>query len=265
MAIGLGTYALFWEWSARNPEPVSLAGMLDRTRQLGLGVFQICDYPAIEEFTPAQLAETRTRAAELGISLELGTRGVRRDHLLAYLDIADALGCRLLRSMVQCGPGTPTLEESRGLVAGIVPELERRDIRLALETYEQISTDDLLGVVAAANSERVGICLDPGNTVAGLENPMDVVRRCAARVLNVHVKDFAFSRRDGWVGFTFAGAPLGEGLLDYDQMTALVRPDDRAINQIIEHWLPWQGDIETTIAVERQWTEANVARLLGRS
>ena len=59
---------------------------------------------------------------------------------------------------------------------------------------------------------------------------------------NLHVKDFAFTRQDGWVGFTYAGAPLGEGLLDYDHMRRAVRPDERGINQIIEHWLPWQGD-----------------------
>lgn len=62
--------------------------------------------------------------------------------------------------------------------------------------------------------------------------------RGAARVINRHVKDFAFSRRDGWVGFTVAGAPLGAGLLDYDGTAAAIRPRERGINQIIEHWLP---------------------------
>ena len=75
---------------------------------------------------------------------------------------------------------------------------------------------------------------------------------------NVHVKDFAFSRQDGWVGFTFAGAPLGDGLLDYDYLVETVRPDERGINQIIEHWLPWQGDSATTVNTEDQWTLHNL-------
>ena len=57
------------------------------------------------------------------------------------------------------------------------------------------------------------------------------------------------------MGFTFAGCRLGEGLLDYDGMIRTVRPDERGINQIIEHWLPWQGDSATTITLEDQRTD----------
>ena len=101
------------------------------------------------------------------------------------------------------------------------------------------------------DSPALGICLDPGNCVAALEPPTSTIERTAPYVRNLHVKDFAFSRRDGWVGFTFAGCPLGEGLLDYDFMIDTVRPDERGINQIIEHWLPWQGDSATTFHTRR--------------
>ena len=77
----------------------------------------------------------------------------------------------------------------------------------------------------------------------------------------MHVKDFQFSRQAGWVGFNLAGAPLGEGLLDYDAMVARINPDPSTVNQIIEHWLPWQGDAETTCAMERRWTEHNLSYL----
>ena len=61
------------------------------------------------------------------------------------------------------------------------------------------------------------MCLDPANCVAALERPRDVVAATAPYVKNWHVKDFAFTRQAGWVGFNLAGCPLGEGLLDYDQ------------------------------------------------
>ena len=73
----------------------------------------------------------------------------------------------------------------------------------------------LVDIVTRVDSPALGICLDPGNCVAALELPTDTVEAAAPYVRNIHVKDFAFSRRDGWVGFTFAGCPLGEGLLDY--------------------------------------------------
>src|SRR5687767_15914873 len=62
-----------------------------------------------------------------------------------------------------------------------------------------------------------------------------------------------FTRQAGWVGFTLAGCPLGEGLLDYDEMITVVDPASRGINQIVEHWLPWQDDAEATSLLEAQW------------
>ena len=139
-----------------------------------------------------------------------------------------------------------------------MPAFVEQNVKLALETYEQVPTRTILDAVERVDSPWLGICLDPGNCVAALEHPTQVIDMTANRVLNLHVKDFSFSRRDGWVGFTFAGCPMGEGLLDYDYMKARVRPNERQINQIIEHWLPWQQDAATTCALEDQWTRHNL-------
>ena len=47
MTIGLGTYAFFWQWHQTAETPLSLTDMVDRTADLGVGLFQICDYPAV--------------------------------------------------------------------------------------------------------------------------------------------------------------------------------------------------------------------------
>ena len=57
------------------------------------------------------------------------------------------------------------------------------------------------------------------------------------------------------------GSGLGEGLLDYDAMRAAVDPAGRGITQVIEHWLPWQGDSATTIRTEDQWNLHNLSYL----
>ena len=74
----------------------------------------------------------------------------------------------------------------------------------------------------------------------------------------MHAKDFAFARQDGWVGFTYSGAPMGTGLHDYPHLLETVRPRERGVNEIVEHWLPWQGDPETTIRTERDWTRTTL-------
>lgn len=265
MAIGLSTYAYFWRLSDRVPAPMGLDAMLEQTAELGGQVFQICDYPKIETLSVAGLEALRQRAEALGVVLELGTRGLKADHLGLYLQLAKALDANILRSMFNSPDARPTMTQAQQQLAQILPEFERNEVALCLETYEQVPTVSNLDVVKHFNSPWLGICLDPANCVAALEYPKDVISSTAPYVLNLHVKDFAFSRRDGWVGFTFAGCPLGEGLLDYDAMIAEVNPTSRGINQIIEHWLPWQKDAEATCAMEDAWTRHNLNFLLSRN
>lgn len=138
-------------------------------------------------------------------------------------------------------------------------------VTLGLETYEQVPTKDLLTVVRAVSSPSLGVCLDPGNCVARLEMPAYVIGQLAPHVVNMHVKDFAFTREEGWVGFSLTGCPLGTGLLNYDAMVRVVRPEARGINQIVEHWLPRASTMEETCWIEQEWTRRSAEFLIGRS
>lgn len=265
--IGLGTYAFFWQHSAELPgttrpvPPIGLPEMLRRTRELGVDLFQICDYLPLLGCSAAELRELRALADELGITLELGTRGVGVDHLATFLSLAEVLGASLVRSMVNTAEHRPSMAEAEQLLRVALPAYEAAGVTLALETYEQVSSTDLVGLVEAVGSDSLGICLDPANSVAALELPKDVVERTAPHVANIHVKDFQFTRRGGWVGFTLEGAELGTGLLDYDHLVATVQPEARGITQIIEHWLPWQGDYDETVRLENLWNSHNIAYL----
>jgi 3-oxoisoapionate decarboxylase len=265
MAIGLSTYAFFWRGSTRVDAPLSLHDMLKQTSELGCTVFQICDYPAVESLSASELADLRDAATDLDIELELGTRGIDPAHLHRYLDICGQLGASMLRSMLHTATHKPTVGEAVELLKTAMPAFESQGVTVALETYEQVPTADLIRVIAGVESDALGICLDPANCVAGLELPHDVVDRTAPYVKNMHIKDFAFTRQAGWVGFTLAGCPLGEGRLDYDEMIAVVDPASRGINQIVEHWLPWQDDAEATCLLEAQWTQHSVKYLRSKS
>jgi sugar phosphate isomerase/epimerase len=259
--IGLGTYAFFWQHSALAPKPLSLADMLRRTRGLDVDLFQICDYESILGLSQAELRDLRSLADDLGITLELGTRGVQTDHLARYLTLAETLGASVVRSMINTAEHRPTLAEAEALLRTALPAYEAAGVTVALETYEQVRSADLVSLVEAVASPSLGICLDPANSVAALENPVDVIDRCAPYVANIHAKDFAFTRRGGWVGFTLEGVPLGTGLLDYDHLLEAVTPAERGINQIVEHWLPLGETIEDTIALENNWNTSNLQYL----
>lgn len=246
MRVGLGSYAYYW----RKAE-LGIADMLRRTAERGVGLFQICDDERVAAMDGGQLHDLRGLADDLGLELELGTRGVEPAHLARYLELAAALRAPLVRSMVPRGV------EAEALLRRALPRYEDAGVTLALETYEQLPTRELVALVETIASPALGICLDPANCVAAFEHPRDVIALTAPYVRDIHVKDAAFSRRDGWVGFTYAGAVAGTGQIPLDAVLA-VAPDAA---RIVEHWLPWQGDPETTASVEEDWTTATLGYL----
>lgn len=263
--IGLGTYAFFWQHLGRDSDPLSLVDAFEATRELGVDLFQICDYGPLERMDQAELTDAASAARDLGLTVELGTKGIEPAHLARFLEIAGVFDAALVRSMISSPDVRPTLEEGETWLRASLPAYEAAGVTLALETYEQIATADLVDIVNRVGSERLGICLDPGNVVARLERPADCVEAVAPLVKSVHVKDFAFARQAGWVGFTFSGARMGEGLHDYTHLLNTVKPRERGINEVVEHWLPWQGDAATTIRTERDWTRATVNYLRSTS
>ncbi len=256
--IGLGTYAFFWQHSDRASEPLSLRGAFEATSRLGVELFQICDYAPLTELSDPELRDAAAAARDLGLTIQLGTKGLEPARLRRFLDLADVFDAALVRGMVNGPDSQPTLAQAEEWLREVVPAYEASGVTLALETYEQLATSDLVALVERIGSDSLGVCLDPANVVARLESPRECVELTASYTKNVHVKDFAFARQPGWVGFTYSGARMGEGLHDYPHLLGAVRPRERGIDEIVEHWLPWQGDADTTIRMERDWTRAAI-------
>lgn len=259
--IGLGSYSFFWEQSDRNPKALSLAEVFTRTADLGLKLFQICDYEPLERMSGSELTEAADCARDLGLEIELGTKGVEPARLAKFLELAKLFDSKLVRSMTHNQTSKPGNSEVIQILSQELRPYEDAGVVLALETYEQISSPELVEIVSTVNSPNLGICLDPANVVANLEHPKHCIEVCAPYVRNIHAKDFAFNRQEGWVGFSYSGAVMGEGLHDYPNLISIVKPRERGINEIVEHWLPWQGSIEESVEAERQWTQVAIEYL----
>ncbi|KQO59812.1 sugar phosphate isomerase [Curtobacterium sp. Leaf261] len=258
--------------SDRVPSPMSLDDVLRDAAAHDVTLVQICDHLPLDTADDDRLSAIRALADELGIVLEVGTRGTAPDHLARYLHVASALGATLVRSMWTSGDDRPDAAESERRLRAALPAYEAAGVTLALETYEQVATTELVRLVETIDSPALGICLDPANTVANLELPADVVARCAPFTKNWHVKDFDFTRSPGWVGFQYTGVPIGTGRLDHAGIRAALDPDARDINQVIEFWLPWQepatdtasaaaAAAQTTIRTEAAWVRSTLEYL----
>lgn len=259
--LGLSTYAYSWRMSDRVPSPMSLDDALRDTAAHDIALFQICDHLPLDTASDARLGEIRALAEDLGLTLEVGTRGTAPSHLERYLHVALALGATLVRSMWSAGDDHPDADEQEARIRAAIRAYEAAGVTLALETYEVVPSADLVALVERVDSAAFGICLDPANTVANLELPADVVARCAPFTRNWHVKDFDFTRSPGWVGFQYTGVPFGTGRLDYAAIDAAVRPDARDVNRVIEFWLPWQSDDQTTIRTEAAWVTSTIEHI----
>ncbi len=66
--IGLGSYAFFWA----HKGGLSLEDALQKTHDLGVGLFQICDFAPIELLSVDELRAVKRRADDLGISPRVG-------------------------------------------------------------------------------------------------------------------------------------------------------------------------------------------------
>jgi len=152
--IGLGTYAFFWQHSDRAPQPLDLPAMLRKTRELGCEVFQICDYAPILSYPDVQLRDLKALADELGIVLELGTKGIAPAHLANFLRLAEALGAKVVRGMVNTPDHRPTLSEAETLLKQALPAYESCGVKLGLETYEQMSSRALVSLFEVVGSSK---------------------------------------------------------------------------------------------------------------
>ena len=152
--IGLGTYAFFWQHSDRASEPLSLVGAFEATKDLGVDLFQICDYAPLEEMSHAEITDAAAAARDLGLTIELGTKGIEPDRLARFLQLGGIFEARLVRSMLYSPDSRPTLPQAEEWLRAALPAYEASGVDLALETYEQVPTTDLVGLVARIEDRK---------------------------------------------------------------------------------------------------------------
>jgi sugar phosphate isomerase/epimerase len=101
------------------------------------------------------------------------------------------------------------------------PIVARHKMRLAVENHKDYRTDELVDVMRRLSSEHVGVCVDTGNNIALLEEPLETVRALAPFAFSCHLKDMAVEERED--GFLLAEVPLGDGFLDLPSIAKALR------------------------------------------
>jgi 3-oxoisoapionate decarboxylase len=101
------------------------------------------------------------------------------------------------------------------------PVLQKHRVRLAVENHKDWRVPEMLRLLEQISSEYVGVCVDTGNSIALLEDPLAVVEAYAPHVFATHLKDMAVQEFEK--GFLLAEVALGDGFLDLPRIVSVLR------------------------------------------
>jgi sugar phosphate isomerase/epimerase len=259
MEIGLSSYTWPWAVGREGHQPKHPLGALDlveKALQYGVSVLQLADAPHLHLMKRDELERLARKAEKHALTLEVGTRGVDPDHLSRYLDIAEKLKAKIVRTI------TLRIDDrAEAQIREVLPSFEAANVAIALENHDEHSSRELSAFLDRIGSPLVGVCLDTVNSFAALEPPEAVVRQLAPHTLNLHVKDFDVVRFGHELGFSIVGRPAGQGRLDIAWIAGHLKESGRDPNAILELWTPFTDSLERTIALEEEWAAQSITYL----
>jgi 3-oxoisoapionate decarboxylase len=227
MKLGLGTYGCAWAIGVNGypapQNPLDASAFLQWASALGLRLVQIADNLPLHSLSTQDRANLKNEADQLGIAIEVGTRGIQHEHLHTYLTIAQEMGSGILRVVVDSAGHHPTPDEVVDLLRPQLPVFAQADIILAIENHDRFKVKTLVDIIQRLDSPYVGICLDTVNSFGSLEGSQVVVETLAPYVVNLHVKEFIIKRLDHNMGFSITGAPTGQGMMDVPRLLGELR------------------------------------------
>jgi sugar phosphate isomerase/epimerase len=235
--------------------------LLRQARSLGIKVIQVCDNLPLDRLTQSDRVRLRSTADRWGIAIEVGTRGIQREHLDRYLELARFFRSPILRLVLDQAGDQPSPEETVARLGPLVPAFAQAGIRMALENHGRFSAAVLSGLVRELGATWVGICLDTANSLGAGEGLEHTVDQLAPYTVGVHVKDFRIRRLEHQMGFLVEGCAVGGGCLPVPWLIERLRGHRRKVTWILEQWVVPENTLTATLAKERRWARQSIQYL----
>jgi 3-oxoisoapionate decarboxylase len=184
---------------------------------------------------PKRIWEIRDAADRLDMALEstvsLPKNDADLDRFDAELRTLNELGVKIARTVLLPGRRYEQFESildyanAMRIATKALSDAEkiarRHNVKLALENHKDQTTEERLALLEQFSSEQIGVCLDVGNNIALLEDPVAVARAFAPWTLTVHFKDQGV--QESTDGFLLADVPVGQGAINLREIIQIVR------------------------------------------
>lgn len=232
--LGFDTYSLrAFGWKAMQ--------FLDYCADQKLDAIQISSLEDFESLEPEHLKQVRAKAAQLGVQIDAGMgcicplstswgkrAGTGEEALTQGLQVAHTVGATSLRcflgSMADRRTETDSLarciDETIRVFRAVRSQAMDLNVKIALENHAgDMQAREVLEIIQQSGPEFVGSCLDTGNPMWVMENPLVTMEVLGPHVLTTHVRDSAvFEVPQGaaaqWVA-------MGDGNVDLAQLVSM--------------------------------------------
>lgn len=180
------------------------------------------------------LRKIRSRAEQLGMYIEAMIelphngdtsafeRGLQNANTVGAVAARSAcLGTRRYETFSSLADWQNFLAQNHTSLEAAAPLLDKYKIPLGLENHKDWTVDEMVALMKKYSSEYLGVCLDFGNNISLLDDPLEVVERLAPYTVATHVKNMGVEHYSD--GFLLSEVVLHKGFLDLPRMIALVR------------------------------------------
>ncbi len=264
MRLGLSSYTYTWAVGVPGSlpaKPLSAYDLVDRSVRSGLKLVQIADNLPLEMMTGGELVNLRKYAADKGVEIEMGGRGLTPEHTMKCLEAAQSLNSPILRMVIDGAGYEPGLDSVLSVINELLPEFKSRKIKLAIENHDRFKAREFEKIIIRAGSEYVGICLDSVNSMGAGEGFEEVSRILLPYTINLHIKDFTIRRVSHKMGIIIEGAPAGKGMLNIRDLLNKLYFINSCQSAILELWTPPEENIDDTIIKEDRWANESIGYL----
>jgi sugar phosphate isomerase/epimerase len=234
MGIVVHSYASRWNSkvdSKKFPGFMNAIDLIEHCAQIQAGGVQV----GVNNWSQDFAKKVRDRREKLGLYLE-GSIGLpkKSDDVATFekeVISAREAGATVLRTVCLGGRRYETFDSlaafkefkmnSIATLQRAEPIVRKHKMKLAIENHKDWRADELAAIIKQLNSEWMGVTVDFGNSIALMEDPMEVLKTLVPFVFSTHVKDMGVEEYEN--GFLLSEVPLGNGYLDLPAMVNLCR------------------------------------------
>ncbi len=257
MKLGLDSYSYHLAFGA-HPDfaprnKMDIFQFIERVKQLNLDGFQI-DPMHLASRDKFYLQEISACAQENQLFLEYGAMGIEYSYLLNELDNCLKLNSAIMRTFIGFSRYDKKTNISQQIQNAIDHlnrikfKAEELNIKIAIENHGDVTSDELIDIVANVSSPSVGICLDLGNPLITMEDPITAAEKMAPYTFTTHFKDYAIQMTN--YGFKVCGVALGEGNIDLAAGSKILKETTNLDKIILELPIEAQSDELLTLRTE---------------